>query len=94
MALWEVRTSTQMQDPRDSNEWGSCSVLAFTTRFIGRTVSLVEGNDEAMAQLRASAGIQYVDKAADTDYLDDRSGSKVRVLDGGTRTKRVPDGPA
>ncbi len=58
---------------------------AFTIRFPGPNVALVDASDEELAPLRSLRGVEYVRRATDNQlYYDDRTRAKLTVIRDGT----------
>jgi hypothetical protein len=91
VTLWRVDTDTALKEPgrTEGEGWPGCTVLAHTTRFMGRAVALVEANRISINALRAVRGVRTVEPAEDRRFLDDDTETVVIVSGEGTHWERV-----
>jgi hypothetical protein len=86
MTLWEVRIEGPLGRWELLGQGAeSIRVQAFTCRFPGPNIALVDAEDSEIALLRSLVGVEHVSRAQDAaHYYDDRTRSKLTVIRRGT----------
>ena len=86
MTLWEVRIEGPL------GRWEllgppatELQLMAFTIRFPGPNIALVDASEAEIAPLRALAGVEFVRRAQDAEvYYDDRTRARLTIIRQGT----------